>query len=65
MLLLLDFENGSILEGPLDDVGVGRHAFDPFALLESSVELGEVLELDEVPDVGEGRLDNGRLEDGG
>lgn len=65
VLLLLDFEDGSILEGPLDDVGVGRHAFDPLALLEGSVELGEVLKLDEVPDIGEGRLDDGRLEDGG
>ena len=65
VLLLLDLEDGAVLEGPLDDVGVGGGSLDPFAGLEGRVELGEVLELDEVPDVGEGGLDDGGLVDRG
>ncbi|KAI6758247.1 hypothetical protein HG530_010487 [Fusarium avenaceum] len=65
VLLLLDLENGAVLEGPLDDVGIGGAALDPFGGLESRVELGEVLELDQVPDVAEGGFDDGGLEDRG
>lgn len=65
VLFLLNFEDGAILEGPLDNVGVGRGALDELALVELGPELGEVLELDEVPDMGEGRLDDDGLDDRG
>lgn len=65
VLLLLDLEDGAVLEGPLDDVGVGGRALHPLAGGEGRVELGEVLELDQVPDVAEGGFDDGGLEDRG
>lgn len=65
MLLLLDLQHGAVLEGPLDNVGLVGCALDPLALLELGPELAEVLELDEVPDAAEGRLDDGRLADKG
>jgi hypothetical protein len=65
VLLLLNLEDGTVLEGPLDDVGVGRRALDPFGGFEGRVELREVLELDEVPDVAEGGLNDGGLDDRG
>lgn len=65
VLLLLDFKNGAILESPLDNVGLGRGSLDPFALVEGRVKVAEVLELDEVPDVAEGGLNDGGLDDRG
>ena len=65
MLLLLNLEGLAVLEGPLDDVGLGRCALDELALLELRPELAEVLELDQVPDGAERRVDDGRLADGG
>lgn len=65
MLLLLHFENGAILEGPLDDIRLFAGALDELALGDGRPELGEVLELDVVPDVGERCLDDGRLNNGG
>ena len=65
VLLLLNLEGLAVLEGPLDDVGLGRCALDELALLELRPELAEVLELDQVPDGAEGRVDDGRLADGG
>jgi hypothetical protein len=65
VLLLLDLDDGAVLEGPLDHVGLVGGALDPVALLEGGPELAEVLELDQVPDVAEGRLDDGRLADRG
>jgi hypothetical protein len=53
VLLLLDLNNGAILEVPLDDVGLLRSALGVLGLVESRPELVEVLELDEVPDVRE------------
>jgi hypothetical protein len=58
VLLLLDLKNGSILEGPLDDVSIARGAFDCLALGKSSPKVGEVLKLDHVPDIGEARFDD-------
>lgn len=63
MLLLLDLKHGAILESPSDDVRVWRCALDPFTFLKGRVELGKVLELDKVPDVAEGSLNDGRLND--
>jgi len=58
VLFLLDLENRAILEGPLHDVRVGRRALDDLGLGQPGPELGEVVELDEVPDIGEGRADD-------
>ena len=65
MLLLLDLNDGAVLEGPLDNVGLLRGALDVLGAAEGRPELGEVLDLDEVPDVGERGADDGRLADGG
>ena len=65
MLLLLDLNDGAVLEGPLDNVGLLRGALDVLGAAEGRPELGEVLDLDEVPDVGQRGLDDGRLSDGG
>jgi hypothetical protein len=65
VLLLLDLDGTAILEGPLDYVGLLGYTLDELALLESRPELAEVLELDQVPDIAEGCLDDGRLADGG
>ena len=65
MLLLLDLKNLTVLEGPLDNVGLGGGALDPVALLELGPELAEVLELDQVPDGAERRVDDSGLADGG
>lgn len=54
MLLLLDLNDGAVLEVPLDNVGLLRGTLGVLGLLEGRPELVEVLELDEVPDVGEG-----------
>jgi hypothetical protein len=65
VLLLLDLEGLAVLECPLNDVGLGRGALDKLTLLELRPELAEVLELDQVPDIAEGCVDDGRLADGG
>ena len=65
MFLLLDLEGLAVLECPLNDVGLGRGALDEFALLKLRPELAEVLELDQVPDIAEGCVDDSRLANGG
>lgn len=65
MLLLLDLNDGAVLESPLDNVGLLAGALDVLRRAEGRPELGEVLDLDEVPDVGERGADDGRLADGG
>lgn len=65
VLLLLDLNDGSVLEGPLDNVGLLAGALDVLAAGEGRPELGEVLDLDVVPDVGERGADDGRLADRG
>lgn len=54
VLLLLDLNDGAILEGPSDNVRLVAGALDVLAALEGGPELAEFLELDKVPDVGEG-----------
>lgn len=61
MLLLLHLENSAILEGPLDDVRVGRRSLDPFTVIQSGVKLVKVLQLNQVPDIAERRLNDSRL----
>lgn len=63
MLLLLHIHHASIFESPLDNVGVGAGALDPFRLFQGGPEVGKVLQLDVMPDVGEGSLDDGTFED--
>jgi hypothetical protein len=63
VLLLLDLYLRAVLEGPLDHVGLIGRSLDPVALLEGGPELAEVLELDQVPDIAEGRLDDSGLAD--
>lgn len=53
VLLLLDLNDGAVLELPLDDVGLLRGTLGVLGLVEGRPELVEVLELDEVPDVRE------------
>lgn len=53
VFLLLNLNNGTILESPLDNVSLLAGSLDKLAALKVAIELGEVLELDEVPDVGE------------
>lgn len=66
MLLLLHLVDGAILEGPLEDVGlVAGAGSDRLGLVEGGPEFAKVLQLDEVPDFGEGRLDDDALENGG
>lgn len=65
MLLLLHLEDSTILEGPLDNVSLGRNSLDPFALVEGRVEVAKVLKLDEMPDGAEGSLNDSRLDDRG
>lgn len=65
MLLLLDLNGRAVLEGPFDDISLVGGALDELALLESRPELAEVLELDQVPNIAERRLNYGRLADRG
>lgn len=65
VLLLLDLNDGAVLESPLDNVGLLAGVLDVLRRAEGRPELGEVLDLDEVPDVGERGADDGRLADGG
>jgi len=59
VLLLLDLQNVTILECPLDDVRLLTRSLDILRRLQCSPEVGKVLELDVVPDVGEGGFDDG------
>ena len=61
MFLLFDLQLGAILEGPLHDIGVIGGALDELRSGEGGPELGKVLQLDVVPDMGQRRLDNGAL----
>ena len=65
MFLLLDIQNGPVLERPLHDVGLGRCALFVLALFKLAPEFVEVLELDQVPDLGEWGRDDSGLADGG
>jgi hypothetical protein len=65
VLLLLDLNDRAVLESPLDNVGLLAGTLDVLRRAEGRPELGEVLDLDEVPDVGERGADDGRLADGG
>jgi hypothetical protein len=59
VLLLLDLDSRAVLESPFDYIGLIGCALDKLALLEGRPELAEVLELDQMPDIAEGRLNDG------
>lgn len=61
MLFLLHLLHSAILEGPFDNVSLMRDAFDVMALVELRPEVVEVLEFDQVPDLGERGGDDGGL----
>ena len=65
VLLLLDLNDRAVLESPLDNIGLLVGVLDVLRRLEGRPELGEVLDLDQVPDVGQRGADDGRLADGG
>jgi hypothetical protein len=62
VLLLLHLNSTTVLEGPLDDIGVLADALDELGRLEGRPEVGKVLELDMVPDMREGSLDDSALQ---
>lgn len=63
MLFLLHLLHSAILKGPLDNVGLMRDTLDMMALFEFCPEVMEVLELDQVPDLGKRGGNDGRLYD--
>lgn len=63
MLFLLNFQNSPVLESPLHDIGIRRNSLDGIARLQGTPEMGEALELDEMPDVGEFGFDDGGFRD--
>lgn len=65
MLLLLDIQNGSIIESPTSHIGLAADTLDEVRRLQSGPEVGKVVELDVVPDLGERGADDGALEDRG
>lgn len=65
MLLLLDLNDGTVLEGPAGNISLAADALDEVGRLEGGVKVGEFRELDEVPDFGEGSLDDAALENRG
>lgn len=65
MLLLLNIQDGAILECPLHDVRFRRGPLDEVGFVELGPEFVEVLQLDEVPNLGERGGDDGGFGDGG
>jgi len=53
VLLLLDLDDGAVVEAPLDNVRLLAGALDIVRRLEGGPELAKLLELDKVPNVGE------------
>ena len=64
MLLLLDIQHGPILERPFHNIRLWGSTLDDLALVELGPESGEVLEFDQVPDLGEGGGYDGGFADG-
>ena len=58
MLVLLDLNLAAVGEGPPDHIRLVADALDMLGLLNGTPELGEVGELDEVPDVRERGADD-------
>lgn len=61
MLVLLDLDLGAVLEGPPHHVRLVADALDVLGALKGGPELGEVGQLDEVPDVRERGANYGAL----
>jgi len=58
VFLLLDLDDSAIFEGPFEDVGLGRSSLDGFGLGKVASPVGEVSELDAVPDLCQGGFDD-------
>lgn len=65
VFLLLDVQDGAVLEGPAGHIGLAADALDEVRRLQGGPEVGKVMELDVVPDVGERGANDGALNDGG
>lgn len=63
MLLLLDIEDGTIFEGPAGNVSLAADTLDELRRLQGGPEVGEVVQLDVVPDMGQRGADDGALGD--
>ena len=63
MLLHLNIPNAPVLKRPPHNIRLGRRPLDFLARFEFRPEFGEVLQLDQMPDVGEGRGDDGGFAD--
>ena len=61
MLFLLDLLLSAILKGPLDDVCLVGDTLDVMAFSELCPEMVEVLELDQMPDLGKRGGNDGGL----
>ena len=61
MLFLLHLLLSAILKGPFDNVGLMGGTLDMMALVELCPEVVEVLEFDQVPDLGERGSNDGGL----
>lgn len=64
MLLLLDLLRCPILKCPADDIRLRAGTFHLFRFGECRVPVGEVLELDKMPDMSDGSRDHGAFTDG-
>lgn len=58
VLLLLDLIHGAILESPPEDIGLVAGVGDNLGFGQGGPEVLEVLELDEVPDTSQRRLND-------
>ena len=63
MFLLLYIQDRPVLECPLDHVGFGRGTLDMLTLLKLAPEAVKLLELDQMPDLGERGGDDGGFAD--
>ena len=64
MLLLLNVLHSAVLESPFHDIRLMRSPFNMVTLVKLGPEMVEVLELDQMPDIGEGSVDDGGFSDG-
>lgn len=65
MFFLFDFEHGTVLECPADNVRLGRGPLHPLTAGQLGPKIGKLVELDEVPDLAKLGLDDGRFGDRG
>lgn len=64
MLFLFHIQDSSILESPLDNIGLGRGTLFILTLLQLGPEFGEILEFDQMPYGGKRSLNDSRFGNG-